>query len=152
MLSRCSGVRLCATPWTAAHQAPLAMGSSRQEYWSGLPCPPPGDLPKPGIKPASLTSPALAGASLLPAPPLNCHRILLLLLCSGFFGHEARGLLAPRPRIQPTCPALEGRVLATGAPGTSQWWFLKERGTFSVQESRLDVQRAFFTVKTPEQL
>ena len=41
--------------------SPLSMGFSRQEYWSGLPCPPPGDLPHPGIKPASLTSPALAG-------------------------------------------------------------------------------------------
>ena len=50
-----------ATPWTVAHQAPLSMGFSRQEYWSGLPCPPPGDLPDPGIKPASLESPALAG-------------------------------------------------------------------------------------------
>ena len=43
------------------HQTPLSMGCSKQEYWSGLPCPPPGDLPDPGIKPASLTSPALAG-------------------------------------------------------------------------------------------
>ena len=41
-------------------QAPLSMGFSRQEYWSGLPCLPPGDLPNPGIKPASLRSPALA--------------------------------------------------------------------------------------------
>ena len=55
-----SCVRFFATSWTVAHQAPLSMGFSRQEYWSGLPCPPPGDLPKPGIKPASLTSPALA--------------------------------------------------------------------------------------------
>ena len=39
------------TPWTVAHQAPLSMEFSRQEYWSGLPCPPPGDLPDPGIKP-----------------------------------------------------------------------------------------------------
>ena len=44
-----------------AHQAPLSMGFSRQEYWSGLPCPPPGDLPNPGIEPVSLTFPALAG-------------------------------------------------------------------------------------------
>ena len=43
------------------HQAPLSMGYSGQEYWSGLPCPPPGDLPNPGIKPATLMSPALAG-------------------------------------------------------------------------------------------
>jgi len=39
------------TPWSIAHQAPLSMALSRQEYWSGLPCPPPGDLPDPGIKP-----------------------------------------------------------------------------------------------------
>ena len=50
-----------ATPWTAAHQAHLSMGYSRQEFWSGLPFPPPGDLPDPGIEPASLMSPALAG-------------------------------------------------------------------------------------------
>ena len=49
------------TPWTVAHQDPLSMGFSRQEYWSGLPCPPPGVLPNPGIEPVSLTSPALAG-------------------------------------------------------------------------------------------
>ena len=41
------------TPWTVAHQAPPSMGFSRQEYWSGLPCPPPGHLPHPGIEPAS---------------------------------------------------------------------------------------------------
>ena len=46
------------TPWTVALQAPLSMGFSRPEYWSGLPCPPPGDLPDPGIKPGS---PVLAG-------------------------------------------------------------------------------------------
>ena len=61
VLSHFSRVRLCATPWTVAHQAPLSMGFSRQEYWSGLPCPPPGDLPDPGIEPRFLTSPALAG-------------------------------------------------------------------------------------------
>ena len=48
-------------PWTVAHQAPLSMESSRQEYWSGLPCPPAGDFLNPGIEPASLTCPALAG-------------------------------------------------------------------------------------------
>ena len=49
------------TPWTVAHQAPLSMGFSRQECWSELPCPPPGDLPDPGLTPAALMSPALAG-------------------------------------------------------------------------------------------
>ena len=52
---------LFVTPWTIAYQAPLSMGFSRQEYWSGLPCPPPGDLSDPGIKPSSLMSPTLAG-------------------------------------------------------------------------------------------
>ena len=53
VLSHCSRVRLFATPGTVARQAPLSMGFSRQEYWSGLPFPPPGDLPNPGIKPGS---------------------------------------------------------------------------------------------------
>ena len=50
-----------ATLWTVGCLTPLSMGFSRQEYWSGLPCPPPGDLPDPEIEPESLTSPALAG-------------------------------------------------------------------------------------------
>ena len=56
-----SYVQLFATLWTVAHQIPLSMGFSRQEYWSGLLCPPQQDLPNPGIGPLSLTSPALAG-------------------------------------------------------------------------------------------
>ena len=62
-------VQLFATLWTAAHQAPLSMGSSKQEHWSGWPCPPPEDLPKPGIKPMSLTSPTLAGGFFTTTPP-----------------------------------------------------------------------------------
>ena len=61
VLSCFSCVRLFVTPWTIAHQPSLSMGCSRQEYWSGLPCPAPGDLPDPGVTLASLTSPALAG-------------------------------------------------------------------------------------------
>ena len=61
MLSLFSRVQLCVTPLTVACQAPLFMGFFRQEYWSGLPYPPPGDLPDPGIKPMSLMSPALVG-------------------------------------------------------------------------------------------
>ena len=56
-----SHVWLFVTPWTIAHQTPLSLGFSRQEYWSGLPCPPPGDLPDPEMEPESLKSPALAG-------------------------------------------------------------------------------------------
>ena len=61
VLSCFSRVQLFSTLWTVAHQAPLSMGFSRQEYWSGLPFPTPEDLPNPGIKPTSLTSPTLAG-------------------------------------------------------------------------------------------
>ena len=54
------------TLWTAAHQAPQSMGFSRQEYWSGLPFPSPGDLPDPGIEPGS---PALEADALTSEPP-----------------------------------------------------------------------------------
>ena len=56
-----SPVQLSVTSWTVAHQAPLSMEFSRQDYWSGLLFPPPGDPPYPGIEPAPLASPALAG-------------------------------------------------------------------------------------------
>ena len=69
MLSCFSRVRLFATPWTVAHQAPLSRGFSRQDHWSGLPCPPPGDLPDPGIEPVSPVAPALQAESLLLEPP-----------------------------------------------------------------------------------
>ena len=59
-------VLLFATSWTVACQAPLSMGFSRQEYWSGLSFPPPKDLPNPGTKPAS---PALVGGYLITEPP-----------------------------------------------------------------------------------
>ena len=58
----CFSVQLSVTLWTVAYQAPLNTGFSRQEYWSGLPWPLPGDLPDPETEPASLTSPALAGS------------------------------------------------------------------------------------------
>ena len=61
LLSRFSRVRLSATLLTVAHQAPLSIGFFGQEYWSGLPCPPPEDLLHLGIKRTSLMSPALAG-------------------------------------------------------------------------------------------
>ena len=66
VLSRSVMPRLFAIPWTIAHQAPLSMGFPRQEYWSELPCPPPEDLPNPGIKPRSL---GLQADPLLSEPP-----------------------------------------------------------------------------------
>ena len=61
-----SCVRLFVTPWAVAHQAPPSMGFSRQEYWSELPFPSPGDLPDPGIEPKS---PALQADALISEPP-----------------------------------------------------------------------------------
>ena len=64
-----SHVWLFVTPWTVAHRAPLPMGFPRQDSWSGLLLPSPGNLPDPGIKPVSLMSPALAGGFFTTAPP-----------------------------------------------------------------------------------
>ena len=69
MLTCFSHVQLFATLWTVACQDPLSLGFSRQKYWSGLPCPPPGDLPNPGIELVSSLSPALQKNSFPLAPP-----------------------------------------------------------------------------------
>ena len=69
MLSCFSRVWLFVTPWTVGCQAPLSMGFSRWEYWSGLPRPSPGDLPDPGIKPVSLMSLQLAGGFFTTSTP-----------------------------------------------------------------------------------
>ena len=69
VLRHFSCVRLFVTLRTVACQMPLSMGFSRQEYWSGLSFPLPGDLPDPGIKPTSLMSPALAGGFFTTEPP-----------------------------------------------------------------------------------
>ena len=70
VLSHFSCVQLFSSLWTVASQAPLSMGFSRQEYWSGLPCPSPGDLPNPGIEPES---PALQADCLHLEPPGSPH-------------------------------------------------------------------------------
>ena len=74
--SHFSRVQLFATPWTAAHQTPLSVGFSRQEYWSGLPFPPPGGLPDPGIKAVSPLSPAMAGEFFTTEPLGKLIRVL----------------------------------------------------------------------------
>ena len=65
---RASHFQLFATLWTVAHKSPLSVGFSRQEYWSRLPFPPPGDLPDPGVEPTSLTSHALADGFFTTSP------------------------------------------------------------------------------------
>ena len=74
LLSHFSRVRLCATPETAAHQAPPSLGFSRQEHWSGLQFPPPRDIPYPRIKAGSPVSPALQADSL----PLSHRQVSFL--------------------------------------------------------------------------
>ena len=73
VLRRFSHVQLFSTPWTVALQAPL----SRQEYWSGLPCPPPGHLPDPKIKPTLVMSPVLAGRFFTTNPTWEAHKAYL---------------------------------------------------------------------------
>ena len=71
VLSR-SVVSNSASPWTVAHQAPLSMGFSRQEYWSGLPFPSPGDLPDPGIESESPVMQAVSLPAETPGNPRQC--------------------------------------------------------------------------------
>ena len=77
LLSHFSRVRICATPQTAAHQAPLSLGFSKQEYWSGLPSPLSRDLPDPGLEPASPMSPALAGEFFTTSATNRFHLVIL---------------------------------------------------------------------------
>ena len=97
VLSCFSHVRLFAALWTVAHQAPLSMGLSRQEYWSGLPCPPPGDLCYLGIKPVAL---ALQAESLLLRPSgkptqnrLSSLKIKNSIICQQLYKQKIRWLV-----------------------------------------------------------
>ena len=91
VLSHFSYVRLGVTLWTVACQAPLSMGFSRQGYWSGLPFPTPGDLADPGVKPSSLSSPALAGRFFTTGTTWEAHLI-----------HGSLYLLIPAPLLAST--------------------------------------------------
>ena len=90
VLSHFSRVWLFAKLWTIAHQAPLSTGFSRQEYWSGLPCPPPGDLSKPGTEPLSLVSLALADVFF--TTHATCLKVLQYCFCFMFQGFGGRHL------------------------------------------------------------
>ena len=89
VLSRFSRVRLFATPWTAARHIPLSVGFCRQEYWSGLPCPPPGDRHDPAIETRSLASPALAGGFLTAESPGKSLPPTLVSTSQSHFLHPA---------------------------------------------------------------
>ena len=83
VLSCFSRARLFATLWTVAHQAPLSIGFFGQEHWSGLPCPPSGDLPDPGNEPVSFISPALAGRVFTNITTCDYFYCFLKLCCTG---------------------------------------------------------------------
>ena len=101
------------TPWTVAHQAPLSMGFSRLECWSGWPCPPPGDLPNPGMEPGS---PTLQADSLPSEPPGKPW------LLSKFVGYRNACSPIPSPGdfsdsgIEPGSPALQADSLPAELP------------------------------------
>ena len=76
-----SCVQLFATIWTVGHQALLSMKFSKQEYWNGLLCPLPGDLPSPGIEPVSFMSPALAGRFITTSTTWESPYLLLNVIC-----------------------------------------------------------------------
>ena len=87
VLSHFSHVQLFSTLWTASHQAPLFMGFSRQDYWSVLPGPAPGDLSNSGIEPASLKSPALAGRFFTTSTTCEAPHTRYLILFNESFSH-----------------------------------------------------------------
>ena len=98
-----------ATPWTVALQAPLSTGFPKQEYWSGLPYPPPGDLPDPGIEPASLTSPALAGGFFTTSAPWET---LILVLVNSHLSRQSQFKCHHLPEIFLDCqPAINSCFL-----------------------------------------
>ena len=78
VLSHLSHVRLCATLRTVACWSPVPMEFSRQENWSGFPCPPPGDLFHPGIEPVSLKSPALTSRFFTDSTTVALYKLVLL--------------------------------------------------------------------------
>ena len=114
-LIRFSCVQLFVTQWTIAHQAPLSKGFSREEYWSRLPCPPPGDLLSPGIEPVSLMSPALAGISFTTSATWEAPWVLEHRLSSwGTWASLLHGMWnLPGAGIKPVFPELAGGVFTT---------------------------------------
>ena len=107
------------TPWTLAHQAPLSMGFSGREYWSGLPFASPGDLPDPGIEPAS---PALQTDSLLSEPPGK----YLFSISSVQFSHWVMSSSLWPHGLQhawPPCPSPTPRAYLNSCP--SSWWSIQ---------------------------
>ena len=141
MLRHFSCVQLCVTLWTVACQASLSMGFSRQEYWSGLPCPPPGDLPNSGILSVSLMSLALAGRFFTTSATWEDHSIrkslmacvLLSTLPTGVYSFLSSPL--PQPESVFThalgrvhCPPLRAQAFVVGKEDAGETWCLSYQG------------------------
>ena len=106
-----SCVQLFVSPWTVTCQAPLSVGFSRQEYCSGLPCPPPGDLPNPGIEPVSLMSPALTGGFFPTSATWEAPLESWDNVCSSWYSqhpHNARHILSGSEQMQWVVQGLYG--------------------------------------------
>ena len=119
MLSHFTHVWLSATQWTVACQSHLSMGFSRQEYWSGLPCPPPGDLPDLGIETMSLMSPVLAGRFFTTSA--TCEALTLVSV--QLFNHSVvSDSLRPHElqHTRPPCPSPTPGVYSNSC-ALSQW-------------------------------
>ena len=128
------------TLWTLAHQVPLFMGLSRQEYWSGLPFPSPGDMPKPGIEPMSLMSVALAGGFFITSATWGDHSIRKSLMACVLPSTLPTGvysfLSSPLPQPESVCTCALGRVYCP--PPRAQAFVLRRggcRGDFPHQEA-----------------
>ena len=119
VFSRFSCIWFFATLWTVACQAPLPMGFSRQELWSGLPCPPPGDLPDPGIELTYLMSPALAGSFFTPISPweakgtISSVQFSCSVVSDSLWPHESQ-------HARPPCASPTPGVHSDSRP-SSQW-------------------------------
>ena len=121
VLSCFGRVWLFVTLWTDAFQAPLSIGFSRQECWSGLPCPSPGDLPDPGIKPISHVSPASAAGSLPPVPlgkPICIYMYISSLL-------DLPPVSPPHPSWPPRSTEMSSLHYPAGShePLLKLWWW-----------------------------
>ena len=111
------------TPWTAAHQASLSVGFPRQEYWSGLPCPLPGDLPDAGLEPTSPVSPALAGrffTTASPGAPEGCVKCTQGSVARGS-PVSATGVRGWVGRSPPRVPPASWGLLCSGSWNLEAW-------------------------------
>ena len=114
ILSLFSHVQLFVTLWAVAHQAPLSMGSSRQEHWSGLPCLSPGGLADPGVKPMSLVSPALAGRFFTASATWEARRSMML-------AQNQAGTSAEQIESPETKPHVNGPLVHDKRSKNTQW-------------------------------